>query len=393
MDVRVAILAIGWSAGWFLLWRVPRLGVIGSSRTNNDPQTPVAIVIPARNEELSIGRLLTSLQAQSFRPAEIVVVDDLSTDATAAIVKRYPDVTLVAGEPLPPGWTGKSWACDQGVRSTTAPLLVLLDADVHLDADGLAKVVQEARHRGGLVSVQPYHLMERAYERFSALFNIIGFMGVGAASPRRDGASIGAFGPVLACTRADYERVGGHGGVRSEIVEDLALARAFREHDLPVAAIGGGPSVSFRMYPEGLGQLVEGWSKNFASGAASVPITRMGLVAIWVTAALASVQTVIEQAWGFEGASLVFAATCFAVFAFQFRTMLRQLGNFGLFPVLFYPATLGIFLVVFARSMWLTVVRRQVEWRGRTIPLSAKARHRDGHRQSDRDRQQPTPST
>jgi len=387
VSIRVVILAFGWSAGWFLLWRVPRLGVIRSAHPNDHGQTPVAIVIPARNEELSIGRLLTSLTTQTLRPHEIVVVDDLSTDSTAAIVKRFADVTLVSGEPLPPGWTGKSWACDQGVRSTTAPILVLLDADVHLETDGLANVVQEAHQRGGLVSVQPYHRMERAYERFSALFNIIGFMGVGAASPGRGGASIGAFGPVLACTRADYERVGGHGAVRSEIVEDLALARLFREHELPVAAIGGGPSVSFRMYPGGLGQLVEGWSKNFATGAASVPVTRMGLVAVWVAAALASVQTVIEQAWGFGGVSLFFAGACFAAFAVQFRWMLRQLGNFGWLPVVLYPAPLGIFLVVFARSLWLTIVRRQVEWRGRTIPLSASARHRQ------RDTHHSTPSS
>ena len=123
--------------------------------------------------------------------------------------------------------------------------------------------------------------MLRAYERLSAMFNIIGFMGVGAASPARDAVARGAFGPVMVTSRADYDLVGGHASVRGEIVEDIALARRYRSASLAVHAFGGGRLARFRMYPDGLGQLLEGWSKNIATGASTVPFGRLALIGFW----------------------------------------------------------------------------------------------------------------
>jgi 4,4'-diaponeurosporenoate glycosyltransferase len=241
----------------------------------------------------------------------------------------------------------------------------------------LGAVLDELAARQGLVSVQPFHRMERAYERFSALFNVVGIMGVGTASPGRAARSNGAFGPVLACARRDYDRIGGHAAVRGEIVEDIALAHRFQEAGLPVSTLGGGSLVSFRMYPQGFGQLLEGWSKNIATGAGSVAWPRRLLIGAWVSALVVSVQTMIEVAYapaaGFD-TMLAVALVAYGLFAVQLRLMLRQLGNFGVLSAALYPALLGVFVAVFARSLWLTVVRRRVRWRGRTVPLSATQR-------------------
>ena len=334
----------------------------------------VSVCLPARNEEQSIAILLESLAAQPERPAQIVVVDDQSDDRTSTIARGFPGVTVVDGEPVPEGWMGKAWACQQGARLASGSTLVFLDADVRLGPGGLAAIVTEHGARGGLVSVQPFHTMRRAYERLSALFNVIGFMGVGAASPGRDASSRGAFGPCLVTSRADYLDVGGHGSVRGEIVEDIALAGEYARAGRPVHTFGGGDAVSFRMYPGGLGQLLEGWSKNFATGAGSVGFGRLFLIGFWLTTVLISVQYVIEQCLGRADVPVAVAVLVYAMFAMQLGIMLRQLGNFGVLTAVLYPGPVGVFVAVFVHSAYLTLVRRQVVWRGRRIPLSRSRR-------------------
>ena len=96
-----------------------------------------------------------------------------------------------------------------------------------------------------------------------------------------------AFGPCLLTTAADYRATGGHAAVRAEVVEDVHLARRYRAQGLPVTCLGGGDVVGFRMYPAGLRQLVQGWTKNIASGAGlSPPWALLGTVA-WICACVA----------------------------------------------------------------------------------------------------------
>lgn len=380
VDIRLLLIVLGWLAGWWLLWRVPRLRLAATSE-RPDPASrdreaaEVAVIIPARNEELSLPSLLASLARQRVRPGRVLVVDDASEDRTRAIAEEAGVEVITASSP-PEGWLGKPWACEQGVRATSAPRLVFVDADVTLEPDALGAVLDRHDREGGLVSVQPHHRMERAYERFSAVFNIVSFMGIGGASPGRDGRATGAFGPVLCCDRADLDAVGGYQAVRADIVEDMALARRFLDTGLPVTALGGGPLISFRMYPGGFGSLIEGWSKNFATGAATAALGRVVLVFLWITASLTSVQLGLEQLFGHPGVPLGLVTAVYLLFALQYRLMLGQLGDFGAPTAALFPVPLGIFLLVFARSLWLTVVRRKVRWRGRDIPLSSSARRR-----------------
>lgn len=364
-----------WALGWWLLWRVPRPRVVPScdaTPARRDPGRRVSVVVPARNEELNIATVVGSLATQAPPPDQLVVVDDESNDGTAELAGAGGALVVSAG-PLPDGWTGKAWACAQGEEATDAPVLVFLDADTRLEPGGLARLVAELDAQGGrgLISVQPYHVMERPYEGLSAFFNLVGPMGTGAFTPLGDRASaVGAFGPCLVCNRADYHLAGGHAGVGAAVLDDAALASQFRRAGLPVRLLGGRGTVSFRMYPEGIAQMSEGWTKNMASGAGMVrPINRVLAVA-WLAGAISAGAEAVATSAGVRHRPAPAAATLYVAYAAQVHWMLRRVGRFGPLWALAYPVPLAFFLVIFARSAILTKLRGQVRWRGRTIPTA-----------------------
>jgi len=369
----LVLLLIGWVAGWWLLARVPRLGGAAGDVDPALTADGVSVIIPARDEAANLPHLLASLAGQDPAPTEIIVVDDGSTDGTGEVARDL-GATVVESLPLPEGWTGKSWACAQGADAASGETLVFLDADTRLLPGGLAAILSALRRHGGVLSVQPYHRMERVYERLSAVFNVISVMGVGIATPGRSGVARGAFGPCLACAADDYARVGGHGAVADEILEDLALGRVFAESGLPVRGAGGRGTIEYRMYPDGPGQLVEGWSKNMASGSASVGVVRLVATILWVSGAAASSVDLVSWLAGSGSNATAGVWLVWAAFALQFGVMLRQLGNFGVWVALLYPLAFAAFVLVFVDSLWLTVVRRRVRWRGRTVPLPQRRR-------------------
>lgn len=372
----IVLFVVGWLAGWWLLWRVPVLGA-GAGRADAPPTAggrrsaaDYVVVVPARDEEANLPRLLASLDEQTLRPSEVVVVDDDSSDGTASVAEAH-GARVIRSAALPPGWCGKSWACQQGADASRAPRLVFLDADVWARPHGLASALDEHDRAGGLLSVAPRHRMGSVLERLSAPFNLVAFMGTGSARPRRAGASDGAFGPCMVCHRADYERVGGHAAVGAAVTEDLALARAFERTGLPTWVFAGRGSFEYRMYPGGLRALLEGWSKNLASGARFVSAPRSLLIGLWVTSLLVAVQLAGLAVARGTGPSALLAAAAVVAVVVQQRVFLRGLTDAGWLTALAFPVTTAFFVVVFVRSVWWTVVRRRVRWRGRTLALTS----------------------
>ncbi len=353
--------------------RSPRPGARAEGGALAAAPVDVAVVVPARNEERALPSLLDSLAAQHVAPRQVIVVDDGSADGTSRIAGSRPSVTLVEGAALPEGWTGKTWACAQGVARADAERLLFLDADVTLAPDAVGALVAEHDRRGGLLSVQPFHRMEHAYEQLSAVFNVVAVMGVGMASPRRDGRSRGAFGPCLLVGRHDYDRLGGHDAVRGSVVEDVALARRAAAMGIPVHSLGGGGAVAFRMYPSGLRQLLEGWTKNFATGASAVGVGRLVLIGLWVTAALLPLVLAVGALRAGSPTALAVAGVLYLLDVVQLRIMSRPLGTFGFATALAAPLLAVVFVAVFVRSVWRTAVRRRVVWRGREVPVGPAA--------------------
>ncbi len=349
--------------GCWLVWSVPMLSPAGGGRRpGTERHDDVSVVIPARDEAASLPRLLASLPDT----VETIVVDDHSSDATAAVAAAA-GARVIESAPLPPRWTGKAWACEQGAAAATGRTLVFVDADVRFAVDGLDQVLDEHRRCGGLVSVQPFHEPDRPVEHLAAIFNVVGFAGTDAATPLGRARGVrGAFGPVLATGRHDYDAVGRHRAVASTVVDDVALAAAYRTKGLPVSILAGGTAVSFRMYPRGLGQMVEGFTKNLAAGVRGVrPFTTM-LVLAWMTllvqASIAPVRALVAS----DGAAFASSAVLFVLVAIQLQWMGRRLGRFGWWVAVAFPVSVALFLAVFVSSV-LASARGQVRWRGRTV--------------------------
>jgi 4,4'-diaponeurosporenoate glycosyltransferase len=353
----IALLVVGWIAGWLLAGRARTLAPAAA------PGTPVniTVVVPARDEARRLPELLACLGELDRAPAEVLVIDDDSSDATADLA-RAAGARVIPASP-PPGWTGKAWACQRGAEEATGDVLVFLDADT-APAPGAVDALAAAAAGGALVSAHPRHRVERAYEHLSAGPAVISTLGAGLGGPARYRwwRRPIAFGPAVAVRRDVYERIGGHASVRGEVAEDLALARVADRAGVPVHALLAGPLLRYRMYPEGLGSLVEGWSKNLAVGAGATPPLRLAATVAWVAAAL-------QAAISLAGTSGWPALVAYVAFVAQFGVVARRVGRFGPVTTVAYPLVLIGFIALFLRSSVLVAARRSVPWRGRQVAV------------------------
>ncbi len=221
-------------------WMVQRLG----AETAPIADGLIAVIIPARNEADVIARSVTSLLQQTYEGSiHIFVVDDGSTDNTAAAAHgaavsrgRADAVTVVAGEPLPPGWSGKVWALQQGVERAL-PLqpqfLLLTDADIRHSAENVATLVAIAE-RGGydltsfMVKLHCRSVAEKLLVPAFVFFFFLLYPPEWIRDPRRETA--GAAGGCILIRPAALERAGGIAPIRGEIIDDCALAAAVKRN-------------------------------------------------------------------------------------------------------------------------------------------------------------------
>lgn len=355
-----ALLALGLAAGGWLARDLRVLPLGGAAPAG---ARPVSVVIPARDEEVSLPAVLGAIGALSPAPHEVVLVDDGSRDRTAEVARAAGARVVVPGEP-PPGWTGKAWACHVGSARTTGDLLLFLDADTLLAPDALGRLLQAHDRTEGLVSVQPFHTVRRPHEQLSAYFNAVSVLASGSFRRRPTGRAM-AFGPCLLTSRADYERAGGHASVRGEVLDDARLARAYQRAGLPVWCATGGREVRMRSYPGGLRELTGGWTKNVASGAADAPpgpaVATVAWVGVYHAVAVGALTAVVEHGpWELW-------ALAWLLVAVQLGWLLRRLGSFRWWTWVLFPLPLAFFDLVFARSLVSTSLHRSVRWRGRAV--------------------------
>jgi len=324
----------------------------------------VSVIIPARNEALTLPLLLEDLKGQSVQPREVICVDDESEDGTAQIASSY-GAHVVAVPPRPDGWFGKPWACQTGALAARGKHLLFLDADVRLAPNALASLMTAYRKGDPVISIQPFHAVPKGYEQLALLFNILQFGANGAALPKQ--RVVGLFGPVILMSRKIFDQIDGYTHVRSSIVEDVALGECLRKSDIGFRVYAGLKMISFRMYREGFGSLIQGWTKNFAAGAAKTPVWLFALVSLWVTGCLSAplylFLSIIQGDWIMAGVQ----AIVYALWAIELYRIANKLGSFKLLTIVAYPVSLVLFLFVFLRSATKRILKSPVLWKDRAI--------------------------
>ena len=368
----IAVAVIGVVAAAFAFCRPRNLGV-PNDNTALRGIADVSVVVPARDEAHNLPALLESLYAGRMVPAEVIVVDDHSQDATAVVAREH-GAQVVTAPPLPADWLGKSWACHVGASSAGSARLLFLDADTRLGPDAVVLLLQALDEHGGLVSVQPSHRTERGYEQLSAVFNVVSLLGTGAFAARPPRHQRMAFGPCLLTSTDDYRASGGHEAVRGEVVEDIALAERYVTHGMPVTCRLGGGAVSFRMYPQGLRSLFQGWTKNIAVGAGRAPAAFTALAALWVAAAAAVAASLAAGlvAWARGGPAPTTGLVAWSMIAVEFAIILRRIGRFKWWTSAVYVIPLLSFVAIFGRSAVVLARGSTTLWRGRQVPVHAK---------------------
>ncbi len=226
----------------------------------------VSVVVPARNEAACLAACLASLVEQEGVEAEIIVVDDHSTDATAALAGSFAGVQVLAADPLADGWCGKQNALATGARYAGGEWLLFTDADtVHLPGS-LARALQEAeQHQAALLSYSPAQEMRTLWEL--AVLPLVFAELAGTYRPRDvcdpNSPVAAANGQYLLIRRDAYDAVGGHATVRASLLEDVELARLVKRSGRRLRFRFGGDAVRTRMYRT-FRELCEGWTKNLA---------------------------------------------------------------------------------------------------------------------------------
>lgn len=218
---------------------------------------PVSLLLPVRDEAHRVGPCLEALLAQREVPdLEILVLDDGSTDETAAVVRAVvdddPRVRLVAGQDLATGWLGKPHACAQLAAEARGSVLVFVDADVVLEPHAVAATVSMLRDTGlDLVCPYPRQVAVTVGERLVQpllQWSWLTFLPLRVAEGSGRPSMVAANGQLLACDTRAYAAAGGHGGVRTSVLEDVELARAFVRNGARCAVVDGTDLATCRMY-------------------------------------------------------------------------------------------------------------------------------------------------
>jgi hopene-associated glycosyltransferase HpnB len=217
------------------------------------PEFPdVDIVVPARDEAHTIGEVIGSLLAQDYGGSfRVILVDDNSSDDTAALAGTAANLTVISSTSKPAQWSGKLWALSQGVAAGHAPLLLLTDADIVHDPRHLSSLVAQLLQArlemvSEMVRLNCTSLAERALVPAFVYFFQMLYPFRKVNDPRSSVAA--AAGGTVLIQREALRRIGGIDAIKNSLIDDVALAKAVKKSGA-VFLGHSGLAASIRRYP------------------------------------------------------------------------------------------------------------------------------------------------
>ena len=315
----------------------------------------VAVLLPVRNEEANIPALVESLRKQmGISDLTFLFIDDGSTDNTFELINEYikddARFSIRIGETLLSGWLGKPFALHQGLTATTSEIVVVIDADVRLHADALVSAINLMKSRKlAFASAYPRQIAISWSERLIQpllQWSWMSTVPLAIAERSSNPAFAVANGQFFIAERSALEAVGGFASVRSEIIDDIALARVFLRQGFKGTVIDGSDIATCRMYAS-WPELREGYSKSlrvaFGSHIGSI-IAVVFLIAVGIA----------PLTIGVFGYFILISSRLVSALATRAR----------IFDVLLHPLSIALLIYLLGRS-WM--MRGRTQWKGRLV--------------------------
>lgn len=340
----------------------------------------VSVLVPARNEEANLPRLIPTLLAQDYPDFEVVVLDDNSTDRTPEILDQFARtdrrIRVISGLPRPRGWLGKNWACHQLSESAKGEWILFTDADTWHRPNSLRSAMDVAlRHKldflSAILNQEVRTWAERLVVPFYSVYHIFCTLpfALGIRFRRLDLCT--ANGAFLLFRREAYDHIGGYYSVRSAVLDDQALALRVREQQLRWRFCDGSEVVGCRMY-RGWPSVVEGFTKGvftaFNFAIEPFALAWAGITLIFFAPLLILALVALRQPLN---PTLVPIAVASILATLFFWLAVNRRFRFPLYLVPLYPVTIGIALYIGLRSVLMLSTGRAT-WKGRVIEATGE---------------------
>lgn len=327
-------------------------------------RTPkISILIPARNEEDNIGKLLKCLQEQDYPEFEIIVCDDHSSDNTEEILSWYSGedkrIHSFLGEKLPENWLGKNFACHQLAQKASGKYLIFLDADVELSPNAFTKAVAFFQEKKlSLLSLFPQQQMNSLAELSSVpVMNWIlqSLLPMILVRTTKFPSLSAANGQFMMFETSEYQRNQWHEQVRNKNVEDILLARMIKSQGLKIAVLLGNRDVYCRMY-RSWKEAIVGFSRNMHEYFGG---KRFVMLFYWLLIILGPMIVWINWGLDFLGIMILLILLNRMLVAWASRQNIA-------WSVLLHPVQMASFSAIVFYNLYRRI-KKDTEWKGRKI--------------------------
>jgi cellulose synthase/poly-beta-1,6-N-acetylglucosamine synthase-like glycosyltransferase len=318
----------------------------------------VSVLIPMRNEEENVKDCLNSISRQKgLENLEILALDDGSTDNTSNEIRAFPTVKLISGEKLPAKWLGKLWACQQLAEKSSGDYLVFVDADVRLTDYAIANSISKMGN-WDYISPYPRQLTSGFIQKiFQPLLQWSWLASVPLLIAQKYSIRSMAIanGQFLIIKRDAYFKSGAHAGIKSEVLDDLMLARNLLRHGYKGGVAEASNIAACHMYKNRM-DLFKGYQKSLWKAFGSIPGTIVAIALLLMTGILPIVSASLTSTTG--------------LIAFGLITLSRIISSLrtGSLPntAIFHPLAILILLGLILFS-WFGKLTNTITWRDRTV--------------------------